>query len=336
MSQLSAVFGCAGPTLSPEEAAFFRETQPWGFILFGRNIETPEQVRRLVGEMRAAVGEAAPVLIDQEGGRVQRLRPPHWARYPPGWAYTALDVAIREEIAWLGGRLIAHDLLELGVNVDCAPVLDVPQPGAHEVIGDRAYGDAPGAVATIGRAFADGLLSGGVLPVMKHIPGHGRALADSHERLPVVSAGLEELRCDFAPFRANADLPAAMTSHVVYAAIDGERPATTSAAVIGSVVRAEIGFDGLLFTDDLSMKALCGDLASRAQNALAVGCDIVLHCNGDMDEMSGVASGARSLAGDSLRRTDAALARIAKGAESFDVGAARTRFAAAFEALRTA
>jgi beta-N-acetylhexosaminidase len=329
---LAAIFGCAGPTLGEGEAAFFRETRPWGFILFGRNVETPDQVRRLVGDLRETVGDA-PVLIDQEGGRVQRLKPPHWPKYPPGAAYGALpDAAERREIARLGGRLIAHDLMALGVNVDCAPVLDTPTPGAHDVIGDRAYGQTPELVAELGRAFAEGLLAGGVLPVIKHIPGHGRAHADSHQQLPMVEATRAELARDFAPFRANADLPAAMTAHVVYPAIDPTGPATTSRAMIEEVIRRDIGFDGLLMTDDLSMKALSGDFASRARDALAAGCDVVLHCNGDMAEMRAVAAGAKPLAGESQRRADAALARIAKGAESFDVEMARARFAAAFPA----
>jgi len=330
VTRLAAIFGCAGPTLGPGEAAFFRETRPWGFILFGRNIETPDQVRRLVGDLRQTAPDA-PVLIDQEGGRVQRLKAPHWPKYPPGAAYGALShAADRREVARLGGRLIAHDLLAVGVNVDCAPVLDVPTPGARDVIGDRAYGQTPELVAELGRAFAEGLLGGGVLPVLKHMPGHGHAHADSHLQLPVVEATHAELEHDFAPFRANADLPAAMTAHVVYRAIDPAGPATTSHAVIEGVIRRDIGFDGLLITDDLSMRALSGDFASRARDALAAGCDLVLHCNGDMAEMQAVAAGARALTGESLRRADAALARIAKGAEAFDVEAARARFAATF------
>jgi beta-N-acetylhexosaminidase len=330
VTRLAAIFGCVGPTLGESETAFFRESQPWGFILFGRNVETPDQVRRLVADLRETVPDV-PVLIDQEGGRVQRLKPPRWPKYPPGRAYGALaDAVQRGEIARLGGRLIAHDLRALGVNVDCAPVLDTPTPGAHDVIGDRAYGQTPEVVAELGRAFAEGLLAGGVLPVIKHMPGHGRAHADSHLRLPVVEATRAELARDFAPFRANADLPAAMTAHVVYPAIDPAAPATTSRVVIEEVIRRDIGFDGLLLTDDLSMKALSGDFASRAGDALAAGCDLALHCNGDMAEMQAVAAGAKPLAGESARRADAALARIAKGAESFDVEAARARFAAAF------
>jgi beta-N-acetylhexosaminidase len=322
----ACVFGCAGPVLNADEAAFFRDVQPWGFILFGRNIETPEQVRVLVAALRATVDRAdAPVLIDQEGGRVQRLGRPYWRRFPPGRAYAD------EATARLGGRLIAHDLFELGLNVDCAPVLDVPAPGAHDIIGDRAFAPDPNRVAVLGRAFAEGLIAGGVLPVIKHIPGHGRAGADSHLHLPVVGASLAQLEgLDFAPFKALADLPMAMTAHVVYAAVDPDRPATTSAAVIGTVIRGLIGFDGLLISDDLSMKALSGDFTGRARDALAAGCDVVLHCNGGLDEMKAVAAGLRPLAGRALERANRALTRLPPAPQPFDAPAARERFDAAF------
>ena len=232
----------------------------------------------------------------------------------------------------LGARLIAHDLASLGINVDCAPVLDVPEPGAHDIIGDRAYGESADEVAALGRAAAEGLIAGGVLPVMKHIPGHGRSRSDSHEHLPVVDAPREALAArDFAPFRVNSDMPMAMTAHVVYAALDPARPATTSRRVIRQVIRGDIGFDGLLMTDDLSMKALSGDFESRARAALAAGCDVVLHCNGGMAEMRGVATGAKPLGGAALRRAKAALGRLARASEPFDVEAARARFAAAFD-----
>ena len=236
MSRLAAIFGCAGPRLAAEEAAFFHDVRPWGFILFKRNVETPDQVRALTAALRETIGDAAaPVLIDQEGGRVQRLGPPNWSRYPPGRAYGQLaDPLLRREIVRLGTRLIAHDLAALGINVDCAPVLDVPEPGAHDIIGDRAYGETAGEVALLGRAAAEGLIAGGVLPVVKHVPGHGRSRADSHETLPVVEATRDVLAArDFAPFKVNADLPMAMTAHVVYAALDRANPATTSRAVIG-------------------------------------------------------------------------------------------------------
>jgi beta-N-acetylhexosaminidase len=332
----ACILGCAGPVLSGEEQAFFRDVRPWGFILFKRNIETPDQVRALVEALRETVGRAdAPVLIDQEGGRVARLGPPHWRRYPPGRAYGQLsgnDPLLRREIARLGGRLLAHDLAALGVNVDCVPVLDVPHPGAHEIIGDRAYGDTADEVALLGRAASEGLIAGGVLPVIKHIPGHGRAGADSHMALPVVEASYAELDArDFAPFRVLSDMPMAMTAHVVYTAVDPRRPATTSKAAITRVIRGAIGFDGLLMSDDLSMKALSGDFAERARASLAAGCDVVLHCNGDMAEMKGVVAGTRALAGRAGQRARAALGRIARTPEPLDLDEARARFDAAFD-----
>jgi len=332
----ACILGCAGPVLSGEEQAFFRDVRPWGFILFKRNVETPDQVRALVEALRETVGRAdAPVLIDQEGGRVARLGPPHWRRYPPGRAYGQLsgnDPLLRREIARLGGRLLAHDLAALGINVDCVPVLDVPHPGAHDVIGDRAYGDTADEVALLGRAASEGLIAGGVLPVIKHIPGHGRAGADSHMALPVVEAAYAELDArDFAPFRVLSDMPMAMTAHVVYTAVDRKRPATTSKAAISRVIRGAIGFDGLLMSDDLSMKALSGDFAERARASLAAGCDVVLHCNGDMDEMQGVVAGTRALAGRAGQRARAALGRIARTPEPLDLEEARARFDAAFD-----
>ena len=333
---LAAIFGCAGATADPEERAFFRDVQPWGFILFGRNCQTPDQVRRLVDSLRATVGRPdAPVLIDQEGGRVARLGPPHWRRYPAGRAYGDMatnDPLTRREITRLGARLMAHDLAALGINVDCLPVLDVPGPEGHDVIGDRAYGDEPGEIATLGRAAAEGLIAGGVLPVIKHIPGHGRAKSDSHKTLPVVDATLADLEAtDFAPFRTLSDMPMAMTAHVLYTALDTRRPATTSRHVVRSIIRESIGFDGLLMSDDLSMKALGGDFTSRARASLAAGCDVVLHCNGGMDEMQSVARGAKALAGRGARRATAAMARLPKTVEPFDAIEARARFDAAFD-----
>lgn len=331
----AAIFGCAGLELSPGERDFFAEVKPWGFILFKRNIDTPSQVRRLVDSFREIAGRAdAPVLIDQEGGRVQRLGPPHWQKYPTGRAYGRLganDPLTRRELARLGARLMAHDLRALGINVDCVPVLDVPQAGAHDIIGDRAYADDPETIAMLGRAAAEGLIAGGVLPVIKHIPGHGRAGADSHQALPVVSAPHSVLSAvDFAPFRALSDMPMAMTAHVVYEALDKKRPATTSRRVIGKVIRGEIGFTGLLMTDDLSMKALSGGFDARAAEALKAGCDVVLHCNGDMTEMQAVAKGIGKLRGQSKRRAEAALQRLARDPEPLDEAVARTRFAQAF------
>jgi len=332
----ACILGCAGPRLTPAERALFRDVRPWGFIVFKRNIETPDQVRGLVEDLRACVDRPnAPVLIDQEGGRVQRLGPPHWRRYPPGRAYGDLavnDPLIRREITRLGARLLAHDLASLGINVDCVPVLDVPAPDGHEIIGDRAYGDTAEDVALLGRAAAEGLIAGGVLPIIKHIPGHGRARADSHLNLPVVEASLEALdQRDFAPFRVLSDMPMAMTAHVVYAAVDARRPATTSRKVIRDVIRGAIGFDGLLISDDLSMKALSGDFTQRAKASLAAGCDIVLHCNGDPAEMAAAIAGVRPLAGKAKARAASALARLARTPEPFDAEEGRARFDAAFD-----
>lgn len=331
----ACILGCSGPRLTPEERAFFAEVRPWGFILFARNIENPDQVRALTAALRETVGRAdAPILIDQEGGRVQRLGPPHWRRFPPGRAYGELagdDPLLRREIARLGARLLAHDLASLGINVDCVPVLDVPDPQGHEIIGDRAYGETAEEVAVLGRAAAEGLIAGGVLPIVKHIPGHGRARADSHLELPVVDAGLDELDArDFAPFKALSDMPMAMTAHVIYAAVDARRPATTSKAVMRRVIRGRIGFDGLVMSDDLSMQALSGGLGARAEASFAAGCDVVLHCNGDMDEMQAVAAASRPLAGKAARRAAAALARLPRRAEPFDPLEGRARFDAAF------
>lgn len=331
MSISACILGCAGAALSEDERALYAATNPWGFILFGRNIETPDQVRDLVAAMRSSVGRAdAPVLIDQEGGRVQRLKPPHWRRYPPGRAYADLGGEAGSEAARLGARLIAADLCALGITVDCLPVLDMPVEGANDIIGDRAYGTSADVISRFGRAAAEGLLAGGVLPVIKHMPGHGRAKADSHLALPVVEAPREALQAqDFAPFRALADMPMAMTAHVVYTALDPDSPATTSRKVIGEVIRGWIGFDGLLMSDDLSMKALSGDLGGRAAAATAAGCDIALHCNGRMAEMKAVAAACGPLQGRAAARAEAAIGRLAPPTP-FDALEARTRFDAAF------
>jgi beta-N-acetylhexosaminidase len=334
MKTRAFIAGCSGLELTPDEAAFFKEAAPWGFILFRRNIDHPEQVRALCASLREAVGrEEAPILIDQEGGRVQRMGPPHWPKYPSGATYGALhanDPLVQRELARLGARLIAHDLRSVGVTVDCLPVLDVPSPGAHDVIGDRAYGKTPEKVAILGRAAAEGLMAGGVLPVVKHIPGHGRAGADSHLALPVVEASRAELeRHDFAPFRMLTDMPLAMTAHVVYTALDPERPATTSPVVIQDIIRGHIGYDGLLMTDDLSMKALSGSFREKTEAAFAAGCDMALHCNGQMEEMSAVAEASPLLEGEALRRAEAALARIRHEPEPLDPVDARARLDAA-------
>ncbi|MEI6985689.1 MAG: beta-N-acetylhexosaminidase [Rhodospirillaceae bacterium] len=306
-SPRAVVFGCAGPTLDAEERAFFRDADPIGFILFRRNVTSPGQVRLLVEDLRLSVGRAdAPVLIDQEGGRVARLRPPHWPPHPPARSIGELaerNPAAGREASWINGRLLAAMLFDLGITIDCAPVCDVPVPQAHDVIGDRAFADDPVLVSELARSFCDGLLDGGVLPVIKHIPGHGRAASDSHQELPVVAASLDLLDAtDFVPFRRLADLPLGMVAHVVYYAIDPDRPASTSSEVIAAVVRGALGFDGLLLSDDLSMGALDGSLAERARDVLAAGCDIVLHCNGQLDEMQEVATATPALAGAALTR----------------------------------
>jgi beta-N-acetylhexosaminidase len=310
---LAAIFGCAGTKLSRDEKRFFRDADPLGFILFARNIETPTATRALVADMRDCVGRSdAPVLIDQEGGRVSRLKPPHWRKAPP--AQTFVDrAAKRGQAAALAAvrtnfRMIAAELADLGIDVDCAPVADVPVPGSHDVIGDRAYGADPATIGLYARAVADGLLAGGVLPVVKHLPGHGRAYADSHMELPVVDTALDELeRTDFVPFKALADLPWGMTAHIRYTAIDAVNPATISKTIIADTIRRKIGFKGLLLSDDLSMQALAGAMATRTTGCLAAGCDAVLHCNGNFAEMTEVAAAARPL-------DEAAIARVAAGA----------------------
>jgi beta-N-acetylhexosaminidase len=326
------ITGLASLSLSDDERSFLRDADPWGLILFRRNVETPAQVSRLVAEFRATLGrDDAPVLIDQEGGRVQRLQPPHWRVYPRGSSYAALYDIDREAglaAARLGARLIAADLAALGITVDCLPLADVPVEGANPVIGDRAYGTTPEKVAAIAAAVADGLMDGGVLPVLKHLPGHGRANADSHEGLPVVDTDRATLeRTDFAAFRPLARLPLGMTAHVVYTAFDAAHPATTSSAMIRDVIRRFIGFDGALMSDDVSMGALSGSIAERTRASLDAGCDLVLHCNGRLDEMRAVASEAPALSADAERRAAAALA-ARKVAMSLDAAEAWRRFSA--------
>jgi beta-N-acetylhexosaminidase len=329
----ACILGCAGPALSDEERALFTHAQPFGFILFARNVENPEQVRALVREMRAIVGrDDAPVLIDQEGGRVQRLRPPHWPDFPPAARFGDIHARDAErglDAVRLGARLIASELSALGINVDCLPVADLLFAEGHDIIGDRAYGGEPDAVAELGRAAAEGLIDGGVLPVVKHMPGHGRARSDSHEDLPVVETSLAELdRTDFEPFRRLNDIPVGMTAHVIYAAVDPARAATVSPIVIEEVIRGRIGFDGLLLSDDLSMKALKGSLGSRTEAALAAGCDVALHCNGRMEEMEQVVAASGPLEGDAALRADAALGRLGTPGKALNVAEARARFSA--------
>jgi len=329
MTGTRAIYGCLGTALTAEERAFYADAKPWGFILFARNIADRAQVKRLVASLRECVNDPrAPVLIDQEGGRVARLRPPQWNARPAAERFALLHNDAPEaahEAAYLNARLIAYDLSELGVNVDCVPVLDVPVDGADAVIGDRAYGRDPTIIIELGRAVIEGMIEGGVLPVMKHIPGHGRAMADTHLELPHVTTSRAELSAtDFVTFRSLSDCPMAMTAHVVYDAIDAQRPATTSPRVIKEIVRGEIGFDGLLMSDDLSMNALAGTLAQRAKAALFAGCDIVLHCNGKMDEMKQVAGESKPLDDVHLKRAEAALARLSPP-DPFDAQAGAVR-----------
>ena len=303
----AVIFGCAGPRLSDAERRFFADAQPLGFILFQRNCRDPAQTRSLIADLRDSVGRAdAPILIDQEGGRVARLKPPHW-RLPPSAAQIgALEPVVAHEAARINARLIADDLHDLGVTVNCAPVLDIPVAGAHEVIGDRAFGTEPATTAALGAAVCDGLMAGGILPVIKHIPGHGRTRVDSHHRLPVTDTPLETLReTDFAPFAALSGRPWAMTAHMVFSAVDNA-PATLSKPLIERIIRGEMGFDGVLFTDDLSMRALGGSLAERARAALDAGCDLVEHCNGKLEEMTAVAAAVGPLSEAARRRIDAA------------------------------
>ncbi len=325
------ISGCTGLSLSDKEKAFFKRENPWGLILFARNVGTPDQVRALTEAFRSAVGRAdAPVLIDQEGGRVARLKPPHWLRMPAGRLYGELCSQDPEKglrAAYLAGWLICNEVRALGISVDCIPCLDVAFPGTSDVIGDRSFSDDPEMVATLGRAMADGALRAGVLPVIKHMPGHGRALVDSHLDLPFVEAGLRELeQCDLIPFSALNDLPLGMTAHIVFSGIDSQRPATQSTHVVSTVIRQMIGFDGCLMSDDISMKALGGDMETRAARTIDAGCDLVLHCNGDMTEMQAVAAGVPELTGRSEQRCTAALACLAKETPKLDRGTVLAEF----------
>jgi beta-N-acetylhexosaminidase len=307
------IAGLASSVLSPVERAFLRDADPWGIILFKRNIETPKQVCRLTASIREALARDAPILVDQEGGRVQRLGPPHWPLYPAGAVYGELyeeDAARGRRAAYLGACLIAADLIAVGIDVDCLPIADLSVRGADGVIGNRAYGESAVAVAAIARSVAEGLLERGVLPVLKHIPGHGRARADSHFELPVVHADRATLMAtDFAAFAPLFDLPLGMTAHVVYTAIDPLAPATTSVTVVRDLIRGSLNFHGLLMTDDISMGALSGSLAERSQAAIAAGCDVILHCSGKLEEMQQVAAAVPPIAGEVDARARGALAR---------------------------
>lgn len=308
MSHFGAtILDAEGHRLSAAEKRLFAEADPFGFILFARNIDTPEQVRALCADMREAVGRDAPITIDQEGGRVQRLRLPLWRQWPAPLAHVEAAGSAAREAMYLRYRIIAHELHDLGIDSNCAPLVDVAGPQTHDFLRDRCYGGDPTRVAELGRAVADGLLDGGVLPVVKHIPGHGRAQADSHLDLPVVEAELAALTaCDFAPFKALNDLPMGMTAHLVYSAID-DLPATISPAMM-QLIRDDIGFGGLIMTDDISMKALSGSLSDITRASLAAGCDVVLLCNATLDERRAVADAAGRLSDVGQARAQAALA----------------------------
>jgi beta-N-acetylhexosaminidase len=332
----AVIFGCEGHELGAWERAFFAKTEPLGFILFARNCDNPDQLRGLIASLRDSVGRAdAPVLIDQEGGRVRRLRPPHWRDVPAAARFGRLaerDPVKAGEAVRLNARLLAAELAGLGITVDCAPVLDLRQPTTHDAIGDRAYGYDLANVAVLGRAFCDGLLEGGVLPVIKHMPGHGRAVVDSHHEMPRVEATRAELEAsDFEVFRRLADAPLGISAHVLFTAIDPARPATTSPTVIAEIIRGSIGFDGLLLTDDLSMEALDGDLGERTGAALAAGCDVALHCNGVRAEMEAAASAAGPLPAAGERRLAAAMARR-QPAQPLDLAALAEELDALLEA----
>jgi beta-N-acetylhexosaminidase len=321
----AVIYGIKGTGLGKDEADFFKDIKPYGYILFARNIESPEQVKRVIGELKSLGGDdRLPILIDQEGGRVARLKPPHWRKYPPAATFASLAASDKNEAVravYCNARLIAQELYELGITVDCAPVADLPVAGAHDVIGDRAFGYDAQQVITLAQAQADGLMDGGIVPVLKHIPGHGRALCDSHHDLPVVEESLEILQqTDFVPFRALANLPMAMTAHVLYNAIDKNNLGTVSPTVI-RLIREDIGFSGLLMSDDISMKAMKGSFAERARDALKAGCDVVLHCNGDMKEMVEIARGVTPLSGLAFARAGDAMRKVG-GPKEFDVAEA--------------
>lgn len=309
------ISGCAGTSLSDDERAFFAETRPCGLILFARNCQSVSQLRTITEDFRDAVeSDAALVLIDQEGGRVQRLRPPQWRQMPPARVYGDLylyDPEGARAAAFAGGRLIATELREAGITVNCTPVLDVPEAGSHDIIGDRAFSFDPGVVSNLGRAVVEGTLAGGVLPVIKHVPGHGRAMADSHLSLPRIDASAEELiEVDFRPFMALCHAPLAMTAHVLLTAFDEERPASTSPVIMGEVIRELIGLTGLVMSDDIGMQALGGPFAERAAAVIDAGCDVALHCSGELAEMREVASAVPPLEGESAERFARAIAEL--------------------------
>ncbi len=329
-----AIFGLSGLTLTANEAAFFRDADPAGYILFGRNVATRDQVRALTETLRALHGrERLFICIDQEGGRVARMKPPEWQAFPPGEAFARLwDIAPASaiEAARCNARALGADLAEVGISVDCAPLLDVRQPGAHDVIGDRAFGTEPMQVAALGRAVLDGFAAAGIAGVIKHVPGHGRAMADSHKELPTVTASEEELALDIEPFRTLSDAAIAMTAHVRFTAWDAELPATLSPFVIEEIIRRRIGFGGLLLTDDIDMQALAGPVPANAARAIAAGCDLALNCWAKMDDMIGIAEALPVTAAATTARLDAALASTSVPA---DHGHARAEALARRDAL---
>lgn len=332
----ATILGCLGPSLTPEEAAFFRAANPWGFILFARNVEDPAQLRRLTSDLRDSVGRDAPILVDQEGGRVQRLRAPHWTEWLPPLDMVKLAIEAAEpgqgltaacQAMELRYRVIAAELRGVGIDANCAPCLDVATEHTHAFLLNRCFSDDPNDVAALGRAAAQGHLAGGVLPIIKHMPGHGQASLDSHKELPRVTASLSELNSrDFVPFKALNNLPLAMTAHIIFTAIDADNPATSSAKMV-EVMRRDIGFDGLLMSDDLSMNALSGTLGERAAATIAAGVDIALHCNGKVEEMEPVVAAAGRLGDQAAKRAALALcARVTP--ETVDIAALRSDLSA--------
>ena len=323
----AAIFGCEGPVLTAREADFFRDYQPLGFIIFARNVETPEQLRRLTSDLRSSVGRDAAILVDQEGGRVQRLRAPHWRE----WA-TPLDTVAKAggqaaRAMALRSTLISAELRDVGIDANCAPVADIAGPMTHPFLFNRCYGQEAGVVTEVARAVAEAQLAMGVLPVVKHMPGHGRSVNDTHHDLPTVTTDRAALwATDFAPFRALADLPMAMTAHIIFEAYDPDNPATQSAEMI-RVIREEIGFSGLLMTDDLNMQALAGTRFERTARSVAAGCDIALHCKGDFAEMQAVARAAGDMTDAARTRAAAALARRATP-KPVDIAALEAEFSA--------
>ncbi|KAF0186158.1 MAG: beta-N-acetylhexosaminidase [Hyphomonadaceae bacterium] len=327
---LACIIDVAGTSLSKDEIAFFKDAQPWAFILFGRSCANPDQIRALTSEIRGALGRDCLIFLDQEGGRVQRLKPPLWPQWPTYSLYGAIYETHPEqarEAAYLHHRLIAHELRAVGIDADCAPCLDLAIEGAHSVIGDRAFSANPEIIADLGRHSMNGLHDGGVTSVIKHIPGHGRANADSHHELPIVTEGHNQLAADFAPFKALNDAPMAMTAHVKYTAYDAVDCATTSAKIINEIIRGEMGFDGLLVSDDISMKALSGSNREKAAACYRAGCEIPVLCNASLEDRQDFVAACIPLAGKAQARAEAAEAIARKPIAEFDLALNWARFA---------